>query len=70
MVDSEWIPRAEHPSIAPEHVEAASKVITSGIMLAIRDGAFASNETWNGLLPDFEFEKPETFLEREWKGKP
>jgi hypothetical protein len=40
-----------------------------GILLAIKDGAFTSSDTWNKLLPEFKFEDAETFLVREWKGK-
>jgi hypothetical protein len=68
-VESEWLPRTEHPSIPPEHRDAASKAMVPGILLAIKDGAFTSSDTWNKLLPEFKFEDAETFLVREWKGK-
>jgi hypothetical protein len=38
-------------------------------LLAVKYGAFKSGETWNRLLPDFEFEDAEMFLRREWEGK-
>ena len=69
IVDSKWLPRVEHPSIAEEHRDAVSKVMSPALLLAIKDGAFASSVTWNGLLPGFKFEDAETFLRREWKGK-
>jgi hypothetical protein len=69
IVESKWLPRTEHPSIPPEHWDAASKAIVPGILLAVKDGAFVSSDTWNKLLPNFDFQDAETFLEREWKGR-
>jgi hypothetical protein len=69
IVKSEWLPRTEHPSIPPEHRDAASKAIVPGFLLAIKDGGFNSSDSWNRLLPDFVFEDAEKFLEREWHGK-
>ena len=66
---SSWIPKVDHPSIAPENVEAASRVITAGILLAIQAGAFESSDAWNMLLPNYEFEDAEDFLKKAWHGK-
>ena len=67
---SSWMPEVDHPSIAPEDVEVASRIITAGILLAMQAGAFHSNDTWNALLPDYKFEDAENFLKRAWYGKP
>jgi hypothetical protein len=47
----------------------ASKTVTAGILLAIKDGAFECGNEWNKLLP-YEFEGAEAFLKKAWAGKP
>jgi hypothetical protein len=63
------VPLAEHPTNAPQHVEAASRAIVPRILLAVNAEAFLCSDEWNKLLPDIEFTGVETFLEREWRGK-
>jgi hypothetical protein len=65
-----WIPKTSHPSIPPEHVEIASKTVTAGILLAIKEGAFDCGDEWNKLLSEYEFEDAERFLKKAWAGKP
>lgn len=65
-----WLPKVEHPSIAPEHVEAASKAMVPHLLLAFNDGAFECSDEWNKLLPDYKFEQAKDFVKREWSGKP
>jgi hypothetical protein len=60
---------AEHPAITPGLADDLAKHMTAGLLLAVSDWAFRSSETWNELLPDFEFEDAKTSLGREWKGK-
>jgi hypothetical protein len=67
---SSWLPKVDHPSIPPEHVEMASKTVTAGILLAIKDGAFECGNVWNKLLPGYDFESAEAFLKKAWAGKP
>lgn len=61
---SSWLPKIEHPSIAPEHLETASKTL-----LAMHAGEFESDDTWNKLLPNYKIESAEGFLRRAWEGK-
>ena len=65
-----WLPKLEHPSIAPEYVDAASKAIVQGFLLAFPERAFDIGDEWNKLLPDYKFTDAEEFLEEAWKGKP
>ncbi|KAF2025155.1 NAD(P)-binding protein [Setomelanomma holmii] len=65
-----WFPVVDHPSILPEHVEAASKMIVSELLLAIRDKAFEVGDEWNKLLPEYKFTEAEGFLREAWAGKP
>ncbi|KAF1939324.1 NAD(P)-binding protein [Clathrospora elynae] len=67
---SSWVPKIDHPSIPPEYVEAASKTIVAGILLAIGARAFESGDAWNRLLPDYDFADAEAFLKQAWDGKP
>ncbi|KAH7384425.1 hypothetical protein DE146DRAFT_760194 [Phaeosphaeria sp. MPI-PUGE-AT-0046c] len=67
---SPWLPKVEHPSIAPEHVEAASKMMVPHLLLAFKDGSFTCSDEWNKLLPDYHFEQADDFAQREWRGKP
>jgi hypothetical protein len=67
--ESSWLPHADHPSIKPEHAEAASRAMVPALLLAIRDGMFVSGDEWNRLLPDYEFTSAEDFLREAWKGK-
>lgn len=67
---SSWVPRIDHPSIAPEHVEAVSKVIVAGLLLAIGKKAYEVSNEWNELLPDYEFMDAEVFLKQAWHGEP
>ncbi|KAH7084005.1 hypothetical protein FB567DRAFT_446364 [Paraphoma chrysanthemicola] len=65
-----WLPKLEHPSIAPEHVDAASKMIVQGFLLAFPEKAFDIGDQWNKILPNYKFTGAEEFLTEAWKGKP
>ena len=64
-----WLPKLDHPSIAPEHVEVMSKVIVAGILLAVKEKAFETGDEWNRLLGDYEVTDVEGFLREAWRGK-
>jgi hypothetical protein len=66
---SSWVPHADHPSIAPEHVAAASKMMVPRLLLATMEGMFVAGEEWNRLLPDYKFTDAEAFLREAWEGK-
>jgi hypothetical protein len=67
--ESSWVPRLEHPSIAPENRESASKTMVPGLLLATMEGMFVVGDEWNKLLPDYEFKHAEVFLREAWEGK-
>ncbi|KAF2825803.1 NmrA-like family protein [Ophiobolus disseminans] len=67
--EPKWLPRIDHPSLPIEQIEAMSKVITAGLLLALKANAFDVSDGWNKLLPDYKFEDAETFLAEVWKGK-
>ncbi|XPT00445.1 hypothetical protein M3J09_009598 [Ascochyta lentis] len=66
---SPWVPMLFHPTLKPEHVESASKVFTAGLLLAAKEGAFNTNDAWNKLLPDHEFEDAEKVWRAAFEGK-
>jgi hypothetical protein len=67
---SSWLPKLDHPSVPPEHVEAMSRTITTGFFLAAREKSFVTSDAWNKLLPEFTFQDAEVFLREAWSGKP
>ncbi len=65
-----WLPKADHPSIAPEEGEALAASFTMGMLIGISVGGLNVSDEWNRLLPDHEFVKAEEFLAEAWRGKP
>ena len=65
-----WIPKLDHPSIPPGQVDAFSRVIVAGVLLAISAKNFHISEEWNRLLPDYKFTQAEEFLTEVWRDKP
>lgn len=65
-----WCPRADHPSIPKDQVEAISAWMSGKILLAMTAGSFEVEGVWNRLLPDYEFTGAEEFLSKAWEGKP
>ncbi|KAF2733018.1 NAD(P)-binding protein [Polyplosphaeria fusca] len=65
-----WMPKIDHPSLAPEQVAEFSRVGLAGFLLAISNGAFSTSDEWNRLLPDHTFTGAEEFLADVWRGKP
>lgn len=68
--NSSWLPIVRHPFILPEYVDAASKTMVAGILLAMKDGGFDTMDEWNKLLPDYTFTDAKAFLRQVWDGKP
>jgi hypothetical protein len=66
---SSWVPRLEHPSIAPENRESASRTMVPGLMLATMEGMFVVGDEWNKFLPGYEFTDAEVFLREAWEGR-
>lgn len=66
VLTSSWFPRMEHPSFDHQQIEAVSKSFVAGLLLAIRAGNLKSDDTWNRLLPDYEVESAEAFLQKIW----
>ncbi|TKA48805.1 hypothetical protein B0A49_12255, partial [Cryomyces minteri] len=62
-----WIPKLDHPSIPPEHVDMFSRIIVAGLLLAISAKAYSCSDEWNRLLPDYKFTQPEEFLSKAWR---
>jgi hypothetical protein len=70
VVKSSWLPRADHPAIPPEQVDAVSANFIAGLMLGISAGAMTVSDEWNRLLPDYKFTGAEEFLSNFWQDKP
>ncbi|RVD86156.1 uncharacterized protein DFL_004446 [Arthrobotrys flagrans] len=69
IVKSTWIPKINHPSLPAEQIESLSQGFTSGILLALSDGAYRVNDAWNRLLPDYKITQVEEFLTAVWHDK-
>jgi hypothetical protein len=61
IVNTTWLPKADHPAIPADQV--------AGMLLAISAGAMSVSNEWNNLLPDHSFTKAEDFSTRVWDGK-
>ncbi|KAJ5564102.1 NAD(P)-binding protein [Penicillium frequentans] len=65
-----WMPALEHPSIPRENLEAMGRVVLAGILLAVNANELHVSDSWNRLLPDYEFTSVSAFLTKAWSGKP
>ncbi|KAJ6000669.1 NAD(P)-binding protein [Penicillium waksmanii] len=65
-----WVPRIDHPSIPREQIDAMSRIVCAGILLATHDGAYSVSDEWNRLLPSFQPTPIEKFLAESWHDKP
>jgi hypothetical protein len=70
VVKSSWLPKAEHPSLSPEHVEELATSFLAGILLGVSAGAFSVSDEWNQLLSDYRFTPAGEFLSEAWRDKP
>lgn len=72
-VKSSWLPRVDHPSLAvasEEERHALSRMMLSGILVAVAHGSWDVSDSWNKRFPDLEFTKIEDFVRQVWDGKP
>ncbi|KAK6332987.1 hypothetical protein TWF718_010813 [Orbilia javanica] len=69
VVKSTWIPKVSHPSLSADEIESLSQGFTSGILLALSDGAYRVNDAWNRILPDYKITQAEEFLAGVWHDK-
>lgn len=65
-----WQPKLDHPSIPPEQADMFSRIILTGVLLALSVDAYNVSDEWNQLLPDYKFTQAEDFLAEAWRGKP
>jgi len=70
VVQSSWLPNADHPSISPGEGQALAASFTAGMLMGISVGALSVSDEWNQLLPDYEFIKAERFLAEVWSSRP
>lgn len=59
-------PRITLPSVPQDQVEAFSKMVIIGILIAYHRGVSNVSEEWNKLFPDYKFTKVERLLRRVW----
>ncbi|KAF4981527.1 hypothetical protein FZEAL_2676 [Fusarium zealandicum] len=60
--------RLDMPSATQDQIEAFSKTVTIGVLLAINRGAWTVSDEWNRIFPDYQFTQVEEFVDRFWKG--
>jgi hypothetical protein len=68
-----WTLGARHPSFTDEQADylaAMLKTVLVGTLLSSAKGAWDVADSWNRLLPDYQFTHIEEFLARIWRGKP
>jgi hypothetical protein len=70
VVKSSWLPKADHPAIPRDQVDALSARFIAGLILGIDAGSMAVSDEWNRLLPDYKFVGAEDFLSKAWQDKP
>lgn len=74
LEDGTWEPTSmpvfDHPGIPAEMIPVLSKKIVAAFMMAIPAKNFEVGDEWNKLLPDYEFENADEFLDQVWEGKP
>ncbi|KAF6818794.1 NmrA-like family protein, partial [Colletotrichum plurivorum] len=61
-----WFPEIDHPAIPEETREALRPVLLAGVLRSLPAGAWESSDTWNKLLPDYEFTQPEDMFTQGW----
>ncbi|KAJ5709555.1 hypothetical protein N7493_009846 [Penicillium malachiteum] len=65
-----WTPAFDHPAIPVEQRASLAKSITGGILLAVNANQLHVSDSWNKLLPDYQFTSIDEFLTEAWSGKP
>ncbi|KAF6816170.1 NmrA-like family protein [Colletotrichum musicola] len=66
VVKAPWFPEIDHPAIPEETQDAVRPVLLAGVLRSLAAGAWESSDTWNRLLPDFEFTQPEDIFTKGW----
>lgn len=46
------------------------RVVLAGVLLAVNANELHVSDSWNRLLPDYEFTAVDEFLTEAWSGKP
>jgi hypothetical protein len=59
-------PRLKLPSVPQEQIEAFSKMVTIGILIANHRGVWTVSDEWNQLLSGYEFTKVGDLLKKAW----
>ncbi|KAJ5715955.1 uncharacterized protein N7483_013136 [Penicillium malachiteum] len=65
-----WTPAFEHPAIPREKRASMAKVITGGMLLAVNANQLHVSDSWNKLLPDYQFTSVDDFLTEAWSEFP
>ncbi|KAJ5100296.1 hypothetical protein N7456_006348 [Penicillium angulare] len=68
--EASWTPVVDHASIPPEQRAGLARFFTSSILLAVNANQLHVSDSWNRLLPDYQFTDIDDFLTEAWKGKP
>ncbi|KIL86431.1 hypothetical protein FAVG1_10260 [Fusarium avenaceum] len=59
-------PRLKLPSVPQEQIEAFSKMVTIGMLIAFHRGVWTVSDEWNQLLPGYKFTKVGDLLKKAW----
>ncbi|KAJ5722024.1 hypothetical protein N7488_000059 [Penicillium malachiteum] len=61
-----WTPAFDHPAIPVEQRASLAKFITGGMLLAVNANQLHVSDSWNKLLPDYQFTSIDDFLTEAW----
>ncbi|KAF7185533.1 Oxidoreductase BOA1 [Pseudocercospora fuligena] len=62
-----WIPKVDHPAVGD--YENLPEKLNASVLLSIADEDLNVGNEWNKLLPEYEFQGAEDFLQKIWNGK-
>ncbi|KAF6814678.1 NmrA-like family protein [Colletotrichum sojae] len=71
VVKAPWFPKIDHAAVPEETRGAVRPVLLAGVLRSLaagasEAGAWETSDTWNRLLPDFEFTQPKDILTQGW----
>ncbi|OHF03771.1 hypothetical protein CORC01_01090 [Colletotrichum orchidophilum] len=66
VVKTDFFPPIEVPGIPEEHREQFTDVLVIGATISVAEGAWATSNEWNKLLPDFKPTTVEEYLQKTW----
>jgi hypothetical protein len=84
VLETSWVPSYEHPNVtvadleknlpspgatAIDLKEAFSRLVISGTLLALKNGAWDVSDEWNQLLPQLKLTGIEEFVRKVWEDK-